>query len=129
MIERYLPSPAGPLFALDSGEGDLVVLLHGVTANAYVFAPLMELLSERHRVLALDQRGHGRSPAAPDGGYGSRDYAGDVAAVIRSLGHGPPRWSATLWGPQRGGRRGDLSSSCGRRRRRRLHSVHRSANI
>ena len=89
MIERYLPSPAGPLFALDSGEGDPVVLLHGVTANAYVFVPLIELLSERHRVIALDQRGHGRSPAAPDGGYGARDYAGDVAAVIRSLDDGP----------------------------------------
>ncbi len=88
MIERYLASPAGPLFALESGEGDLVVLLHGVTANAYVFVPLIELLARRRRVIALDQRGHGRSPAAPDEGYGSADYARDVSAVIESLGGG-----------------------------------------
>jgi 2-(acetamidomethylene)succinate hydrolase len=89
MIESYLASPAGALFALESGEGDLVVLLHGVTANAYVFVPLIELLSARHHVVALDQRGHGRSPAPPDGRYGSADYAGDLAAVIRALDCGP----------------------------------------
>ena len=89
MIERYLASPAGPLFALESGEGDLVVLLHGVTANAYVFVPLIELLAERRHVVALDQRGHGRSPSPPDGRYDAGGYASDVGSVIESLGGGP----------------------------------------
>jgi len=89
MIERYLASPAGPLFALESGEGDLVVLLHGVTASAYIFGPLVQLLATRHHVIALDQRGHGRSPAPPDGGYGPEAYANDVGAIIESLGSGP----------------------------------------
>jgi 2-(acetamidomethylene)succinate hydrolase len=100
MTETYLASPVGPLFALESGEGDLVVLLHGVSANAYVFVPLIELLSARHRVVALDQRGHGRSPAPPDGQYGSSDYAGDLAAAIRSLDCGP----ATVVGHSLGAR-------------------------
>ena len=89
MIETSLASPAGPLFALESGEGDLVVFLHGVTANAYVFVPLIELLEARHHVVAIDQRGHGRSPAPPDGRYGPAEYAADVRAVIQSLGCGP----------------------------------------
>jgi 2-(acetamidomethylene)succinate hydrolase len=89
MIERYLASPAGPLFALERGDGDLVVLLHGVTANAFVFVPLIELLSMRRHVIAIDQRGHGRSPVPPDGRYGPDDYAGDVSSVIESLGAGP----------------------------------------
>jgi 2-(acetamidomethylene)succinate hydrolase len=89
MIDRYVASPVGPLFVLESGEGDLVVLLHGVTANAYVFVPLIELLSKGHHVVALDQRGHGRSATSPSGRYGSADYAADVAAVIESLGGEP----------------------------------------
>jgi 2-(acetamidomethylene)succinate hydrolase len=100
MIERYVTSPAGPLFALESGEGDLVVLLHGVTANAYVFVPLIELLAKQHHVIALDQRGHGRSPTAPGGRYGQADYAGDIAAVIESHGCGP----ATVVGHSLGAR-------------------------
>jgi 2-(acetamidomethylene)succinate hydrolase len=89
MIETSLASPAGALFALESGEGDLVVFLHGVSANAYVFVPLIELLEARHHVVAIDQRGHGRSPAPSDGRYGAAEYAGDVSAVIESLGCGP----------------------------------------
>ena len=89
MTARYLGSPAGALFALESGEGDLVLLLHGVTANAYVFGPLVELLSPQWHVVALDQRGHGRSPSAPDGRYSATAYASDVAAVIEGLGGRP----------------------------------------
>jgi 2-(acetamidomethylene)succinate hydrolase len=93
LTERYLASPAGPLFALESGvetsDGHLVLLLHGVTANAYVFEPLVELLSPRCHVVAIDQRGHGRSPSPPGGGYGAAAYAGDVAAVVEGLGGGP----------------------------------------
>ncbi len=99
MIETYLASPAGPLFALESGEGDLVVLLHGVTANAYVFVPLIERLSARHHVVALDQRGHGRSPAPPDGRYGPGRLCRRRSRRRSVVG---PRaggsWSGTRWG-------------------------------
>jgi len=50
------------LHAIEAGAGPLALCLHGVTANAYVFEPLMTALAARFRVVSLDQRGHGRSP-------------------------------------------------------------------
>ncbi len=119
MIETSLASPTGPLFALESGEGDLVVFLHGVTANAYVFVPLIKLLEARHHVVAIDQRGHGRSPAPPDGRYGPGEYAADVSAVIQSLGCGPSGSCRPLArGAQRGGGRSRVPLASGGNRRR-----------
>src|SRR5688572_6961440 len=59
----------------------LAVCLHGITANAHVFDPLKELLAARFRVVAVDQRGHGRSPK-PASGYASDDYASDLLEVM-----------------------------------------------
>jgi 2-(acetamidomethylene)succinate hydrolase len=86
--ERYLPAPAGSLFAIEAGEGDLVVLLHGVTANAYIWEPVMAQLARGHHVVALDQRGHGRSSAPAGGSYDGAAYAGDVVSAIESLSGG-----------------------------------------
>jgi 2-(acetamidomethylene)succinate hydrolase len=59
----------------------LAVCLHGITANAHVFDPLKELLAARFRVVAVDQRGHGRSPK-PVTGYAGEDYARDIEELI-----------------------------------------------
>jgi pimeloyl-ACP methyl ester carboxylesterase len=42
----------------------------------------------RHRVIVPDLRGHGRSPK-PAEGYGARDFAGDLAELLRGLDTGP----------------------------------------
>ena len=60
-----------------------VILLHGVTANLGIWAPVVSYLSKRVQVVAIDQRGHGRS-AKPSTGYGAADFAGDVATLIES---------------------------------------------
>ena len=73
------------LHAVAMGRGPLVVLLHGITANAYVFLPLMERLAGRFRLVSIDMRGHGRS-SKPPGGYAAKDYADDIEALIRHLG-------------------------------------------
>lgn len=76
------------LHAIAAGSGPLALLGHGITANGYVFLPLMARLADRFRVVSLDQRGHGRS-GRPAGGYSAQDYAGDVGGAIRFLGGGP----------------------------------------
>ncbi len=76
------------LHAVAAGKGPLAVLGHGITANGYVFLPLMARLADRFRLVSLDQRGHGRS-ARPAAGYSAEDYAGDVAGAIRFLDGGP----------------------------------------
>ncbi len=75
------------IFGITAGAGLPVVCMHGITANAYVFDPVIGLLADSFCVVSIDQRGHGRS-GRPDS-YTAADYAGDVAALIRHLALGP----------------------------------------
>jgi pimeloyl-ACP methyl ester carboxylesterase len=74
-------------WGLDRGPADAppVVLLHGITGHARVWDHLAERLAPRHRVVALDQRGHGDSDPAPDDDYRVGTMADDVAAFVGSL--------------------------------------------
>jgi 3-oxoadipate enol-lactonase len=49
------------LFYQDEGEGQAVMLIHGVGADASSWDPIAVALADRFRVLRLDLRGHGRS--------------------------------------------------------------------
>src|SRR6185437_3122599 len=73
-----------------AGEGQDVVLLHGVTGNMAVW-PLINMLptlAADFRVTAYDLRGHGYSDTPPSG-YTSADMAGDLVKLQRALGLGP----------------------------------------
>ncbi|MFG2329574.1 alpha/beta fold hydrolase [Streptomyces sp. NPDC048604] len=75
--------------ASDSASASGVLLLHGLMGRASHWAPTARWLSARHRVIALDQRGHGRS-AKPAGGPFTREaYVADAAAAVEQLGLGP----------------------------------------
>jgi pimeloyl-ACP methyl ester carboxylesterase len=72
----------------EQGQGPLVVLLHGWPENWYSwrhqFAPLA---AAGYRVVALDQRGYGRSDQPEDvSAYTLLHLAGDVIGLIRELG-------------------------------------------
>jgi pimeloyl-ACP methyl ester carboxylesterase len=62
-----------------------VVLLHGVTGHARSWDDEARALSARHRVLALDQRGHGDSDPPVDADYTLPALAGDLAAFADAL--------------------------------------------
>ncbi len=69
-----------------AGQGDDVVLLHAVTANlsVWLFAGLMDALSQEYRVTAYDLRGHGLTETTPTG-YTSVELAHDFAALHDAL--------------------------------------------
>ncbi|RFA23363.1 alpha/beta fold hydrolase [Subtercola boreus] len=67
------------------GSGPAVVLLHGTTANHAVWEPVGDALEGRATVIALDQRGHGRSDK-PAQGYSGDDFVTDVITVLDALG-------------------------------------------
>ena len=74
--------PAGTLRGESGGEGDPIVLLHGLTATRrYVVHGSRTLERRGLRTLAYDARGHGESDPAADG-YGYEKLSDDLAAVL-----------------------------------------------
>jgi pimeloyl-ACP methyl ester carboxylesterase len=74
----------GTIHVIERGQGRPLVLLHGVTLRAEVWAPMLHLLSDRFRVLAVDVRGHGRSVVGDDG-VGRVAAAHDVVTLLERL--------------------------------------------
>ena len=67
------------------GKGPAVVLLHGFGDTGDMWAPLAADLAKDHTVVVPDLRGMGLSSLAK-GGYDKKTGAGDVRAVLASLG-------------------------------------------
>jgi 3-oxoadipate enol-lactonase len=65
------------IFFRIEGDGEPLLLLHGVMAAGAMFDPLIELLRDRFRMLIPDLRGHGKS--------GDLDGPYDVAALASDL--------------------------------------------
>lgn len=69
----------------DRGTGDAVVLLHGFPFAKALWDESFADLATTHRAIRLDLRGCGAS-STPDGPYLMETLAGDVAAVLDTLG-------------------------------------------
>lgn len=67
---------------IDKGEGELVVLLHGWGANMSLFTSMIELLSKKYRVVAMDLPGFGSSdePKTP---WAVSDYTDFVIEFLK----------------------------------------------
>ncbi|MFH8976090.1 alpha/beta fold hydrolase [Streptomyces sp. NPDC017890] len=72
----------------ESGDLPGVLLLHGLMGRASHWARTARWLSARHRAVALDQRGHGRSDKPPRA-YTREAYVEDLEAALEQLGLGP----------------------------------------
>lgn len=60
-MERNIEYRGGKVSYTVSGEGDNLVLIHGYLESAEVWGEFAERLSEKHRVVAVDLPGNGRS--------------------------------------------------------------------
>ena len=67
------------------GEGEPLVLIHGLGYDRAGWGPLPELLAERFRVLVLDNRGVGESDA-PEGPYSVAQMVDDTLAAMDAAG-------------------------------------------
>ena len=72
----------------DTGHGTPVVLVHGLGSSTRDWEYQIPTLSQYHRVIAVDVRGHGLSDK-PRQRYRMTDFAGDVMALIDHLNLGP----------------------------------------
>lgn len=68
----------------DEGAGHCIVLLHGFCGSHEYWNKIIPDLSKKHRVLAVDLRGHGQSSTAKDE-YQIEHMADDIAKLMRNL--------------------------------------------
>lgn len=81
---EFVVGPVPALRGTAAGEGQPIVLCHGITASrGYVVHGSKALERGGHRVIAYDARGHGESDPAPAGeGYGYPELVGDLERVV-----------------------------------------------
>jgi esterase len=65
------------------GSGAPLVMLHGLSGHAHTWDHTAAALSDRYRVLALDQRGHGDTDWAPQ--YGLNPMSEDLLGFLDAL--------------------------------------------
>jgi pimeloyl-ACP methyl ester carboxylesterase len=73
------------IFFAQFGAGEPVLLLHGGLGNSDYFGHQIPALARHFSVIAMDTRGHGRSPVT-SGAFGYRQFAEDVVALLEHLG-------------------------------------------
>jgi len=77
------------LFYTDEGSGDPPILfVHGFSCDSHDWSWQIPHFAAKHRVIAVDLRGHGRS-SVPDGGFDPLTFAADIAGLLDQLGCGP----------------------------------------
>ncbi|HSD53595.1 MAG TPA: alpha/beta fold hydrolase [Burkholderiales bacterium] len=72
-----------PLHCTVAGAGPHVALLHPVGLDLTFLQPVAVELARRYRVMCVDLRGHGQTPATPLAN-GLEDYADDVHGLLAS---------------------------------------------
>ena len=95
MIPGFEPrrvSAGGSTFGVHTaGFGPAVLLLHGYPQTHLIWRHLAPGLARRFSIVAPDLKGYGASdapPPAPDSSnYSKRAMAGELAALMRALGH------------------------------------------
>jgi pimeloyl-ACP methyl ester carboxylesterase len=100
-VRQFTASDGERIAYSDEGEGRPLVLLHGLMANSGFFERQAEL-AESFRLVAVDLRGHGRSPAGSEPPT-IRRLAADVSELAEALelegavGVGWSLGAAVLW--------------------------------
>ena len=79
------------------GDGTAVLLLHGLASSSHIWDLVAPRLAPAMRVIAYDQRGHGRS-SKPTSGYGFERTSADAVAVMRAAGLRRPLVVGHSWG-------------------------------
>lgn len=80
--------PVGYTVWGEPGQSPPVLLLHGVTDSAETWDPVARRLAADRLVVAVDARGHGRTPLG-EGPFTIASLAVDAAAVLRHVVGGP----------------------------------------
>lgn len=86
---HYFESAGARLHYSDEGSGEPLILIHGFAASGHLnwrLTGVIDVLSPRFRVIALDVRGHGRSARPTDPGAHGIELSEDVVRLMDHLG-------------------------------------------
>lgn len=78
-------------------DGPPIVLAHGLASNSRIWDDVAQILAQRYRVVALDQRGHGLSDRPTDG-YTFDRVVGDLLGLLDALSLDRPVLVGHSWG-------------------------------
>lgn len=81
----HLSDPCGVVAYREAGQGDPLVLIHGVGMQSAAWEPQIQEFSKTHHVFALDMPGHGGSDPLAKGST-LEDYVQWLHAVLQELG-------------------------------------------
>ena len=79
------------------GDGQAIVLVHGLASNCRIWDLVAPILSENFRVIAVDQRGHGES-FKPNTGYDFATVVSDLHGLIQGTRISDPIIAGHSWG-------------------------------
>lgn len=71
------------------GAASPIVFSHGLLSNTDLFAPQIAVLKRRHRCIAYDHRGQGKSADGAGRAIDIETVTADAAALVEALGLGP----------------------------------------
>jgi len=85
---RFFNSDGVPIRYVEQGDGEPIVLAHGVggSVDVWLTSVVMGNLTKDHRVIAFDWRGHGRSGKPHDPNAYGPEMARDVVRLLDHLG-------------------------------------------
>jgi haloalkane dehalogenase len=84
---RYVEVNGLRIHYLDEGKGEVILCLHGEPSWSYLYRKMIPILSRRHRVLAMDFVGFGRSDKFTERGeYSFHMHYNTVTGFINALG-------------------------------------------
>lgn len=85
--QQYFETQDGRIAFTDHGEGDVLVLLHGVPTNSWMYRKMIPDLQKSMRVITVDFMGYGSSdkPDKKSGAYGNAQQAANVQALLADL--------------------------------------------
>jgi len=84
---KMIPSTDGVEVAVHDfgGDGPPILVCHATGLHAWCYEPMLSHLTDRHRCLGVDLRGHGDSRVPADLSYRWQGMADDVLAVVEAL--------------------------------------------
>ncbi len=84
-FHKYFRTPYRLSVVFDEGSGPAIIFIHGIASNSLTWLPLIPLLKDNYRCIAIDLLGFGVSPKPNWSAYTMDDHLKSLHTTIRHL--------------------------------------------